>query len=127
MPALWAKRIVPSPKATVSKPTPPKPAPAKKPTPAKSKSKQKVKLAPTPDMPYEEPKAKSSLEIPADDLVMSRINELMKQKQEREALEKAAQEENKKSKRKKKKRGGDEEVSSGADGDATSEVSDGGA
>ena len=78
-------------------------------------------------MPYEEPKAKSSLEIPADDLVMSRINELMKQKQEREALEKAAQEENKKSKRKKKKRGGDEEVSSGADGDATSEVSDGGA
>ena len=116
-----------SPKAEASKPTPPKPAPAKKPTPTKSKSKQKVKLAPTPDMPYEEPKAKSTLEMPADDLVMSRISELMKQKQEREALEKAAQEENKKSKRKKKKRGGDEEVTSGSDGDATSEGSDGGA
>jgi hypothetical protein len=87
------------------------PSPAKK-TPAKKGAKPKYE--PTPDMPYEEAKASSSAgELPQEDLVMSRINELMKQKQEREAIESAAEETDKKQKRKKKKKK-EEEASSDA-------------
>jgi hypothetical protein len=98
-------------KQAAATPSPAKKTPAKK-TPAKKGAKPKYE--PTPDMPYEEAKASSSAgDLPQEDLVMSRINELMKQKQEREAIESAAEETDKKQKRKKKKKK-EEEASSDA-------------